>query len=107
MLVLRGGLVLLGFFAGHMMPGHAAADRSEDAVMDHVAGDAAHERPFEAALRLGWSRGDGRGQGQTERSSHEKCGFHDGIPLSVRARAQPRPISERARALFQRRDLGS
>ena len=57
MRVLRCGLALLfALFIGHVMADHAPADRAEDAVMGHVAGDSADQRAFQSTLGLGRGR---------------------------------------------------
>jgi hypothetical protein len=83
---------LLGLLIGHVMADYAPADRAEDAMMGHMAGDAADKRAFEAALRFGGSGRKRRGERQSERSGHDECGLHDRIPfLSVPCDADGAP----------------
>jgi hypothetical protein len=72
---------ILAPFVGHVMANDAAADRAKDAVMRHMAGDAADKRAFEAALGFGGSRRQGGEERQSERGGHDECGLHDRIPF--------------------------
>jgi hypothetical protein len=71
--------LLFCLFIGHVMSDDAAAERADDSVAGIVAGDAADDSAFQAALSLGWSGRHTRRQYHSE--SGGDCVFHDASRL--------------------------
>ena len=73
---------LFRLFVRHVMADDAAANRAHNSVMTGiVAGDAADDRAFQAALRLSGSGPHGGSRDQGEHHGGDRCKSHNGVPL--------------------------
>src|ERR1700722_4370359 len=73
---------LFRLFVRHVMADDAAANRAHNAVMTGiVAGDAADDRAFHAALRLSRGGPHGGSRDQGEHHGGDCCKSHNGVPL--------------------------